>query len=177
MYTSCYQRSHHQIKRSLLHLFLPPNNWKHQFSLHLSSSRFDLVHCCYYISLLPGWLNIVQSGNPLYADVNNKCDCGGHIWPNWVQFFAKTHGSYVWCINKIISASKNRFWGTGEAFFWTLVTLSKLRIIAKIEDYVCKKHIILANHLSLTHSGNLVFQNWGFILIFGNLFPEPKCLI
>ena len=45
-----------------------------------------LVHCCYYISL---WWNIVQGGNPLYADVNNKRACGGHIWPNWVQFFAK----------------------------------------------------------------------------------------
>ena len=48
-----------------------------------------VVHCCYYISLLPGWWNIVQGGDPLYAAGNNKWDCGGHIWPNWVQFFAK----------------------------------------------------------------------------------------
>ena len=55
-----------------------------------------LVHCCYYISLLPGWWNIVQNGDPLYADVDYKWDCGGHIWANWVQFFCKkTLGSYL----------------------------------------------------------------------------------
>ena len=54
----------------------------------LVSSAF-LVHCCYYISLLPGWWNIVQNGDPLYAAEDYKRDCGGHIWPNRVQFFAK----------------------------------------------------------------------------------------
>ena len=42
----------------------------------------------------------------------------------------------------------------GGIYFRTLVTSPKLRIIAKIEDYGCIKDIILANHLSLTHSGN-----------------------
>ena len=42
----------------------------------------------------------------------------------------------------------------GGIYFRTLVTSPKLRIIAKIEDYGCKEHIILANHLSLTHSDN-----------------------
>ena len=64
---------------------------------------WNLVHCCYYISLLPGWWNIVQNGDPLYADVNHRLDCGGHIWPNWVQFFAKN----TWLI--CLVGEKNNF--------------------------------------------------------------------
>ena len=63
-----------------------PNN--PVFFLAVQNSSL-VVHCCYYISLLPGWWNIVQGGNPLYAAGNNKYDCGGQIWPNWVQFLAK----------------------------------------------------------------------------------------
>jgi len=42
----------------------------------------------------------------------------------------------------------------GGIYFRTLFTSPKLRIIAKIEDYWCMEDIILANHSSLTHSGN-----------------------
>ena len=52
--------------------------------LHLPPSTL-----LYYISLLPGCWNIVQNGDPLYAGVNHKWDSGGHIWPNWMPFFAK----------------------------------------------------------------------------------------
>ena len=44
----------------------------------------------YHISLLLGWWNIVQNGDPLYGEVNHSWVSGGHIWPNWVPFFAKS---------------------------------------------------------------------------------------
>jgi len=53
------------------------------------------------------------------------------------SFLQKTHGSYIWCANKIFSGPKFHFWGAREAFFFqTLFTFQKLRIISKIEDLV-----------------------------------------
>ena len=72
-------------------------------------SSFSLVHCCYYISLLLGWWNIVQGGDPLYAGVNPRWDCGGHIWPNWVQFFAK----YTWLTRLL---EEKNYFGTQNSF-------------------------------------------------------------
>ena len=114
----------------------------------LNGASSEVVHCCYYISLLPGCRNIVQGGNPLYAAGNNKYDCGGQIWPNWVQFFAKNTWLMYLVREKIILAPKNNFWAAREAFFFRLWSLFRL-----------------------------VFKNWGLIIVFWKLFPELKCPI
>ena len=45
------------------------------------------------------------------------------------SFLQKTHGSYIWCANKIFSGPKFHFWGAREAFFSDLIHFSE------IEDY------------------------------------------
>ena len=92
-----------------------------------------LVHCCYYISLLPGWWNIVQNGDPLYAAEDYKQDCGGHIWPNRVQFFCKKHIAHI-------SVAQKKLFGPKKIIFGAL-----------------------GRHLVQSHGAFWgVFKNWGF---------------
>ena len=126
-----------------------------------------VVHCCYYISLLLGWWNIVQGGDPLYAGVNPRWDCGGHIWPNWVQFFAK----YTWLTRlleeKNYFGTQNSFsgrWGgifsRPRSFFGNWGFFRKLRILGVGDeeedegDWTQTKFRIYHFHLSLSNSGN-----------------------
>ena len=51
-------------------------------------------------------------------------------------FLQKTLGSYLTKAQKKIGLQKNRFGGAGEAFLRPCVTLRKLRIFTKIEDFV-----------------------------------------
>ena len=100
-------------------------------------STESLVHCFNYISLLLGWWNIVQNGDPLYAAVDYMWRCGGHIWPNRVQFFAKN----TWPISQVGTkkfwAQKKSFWGRRRGIFETVCHFTE------IEDF---------------------YKNWGFCM-------------
>jgi len=128
----------------------------------LVSSAF-LVHCCYYISLLPGWWNIVQNGDPLYAADDYKWDRGGHTRPNRLQFFLQKNTvlisqlfkKIIWALKKIIFGALMRH------FFQTLVIFHKLRI--KIVETM----LSLNNYHYQT-----AFKTWGLILIFWQLFSK-----
>ena len=76
----------------------------------------------------------------------DQIECSFFAKNTWLIYLVRKQNNF---------GSKISFLGHwGGIYFRTLVTSPKLRIIAKIEDYGCIKDIILANHLSLTHSGN-----------------------
>ena len=95
----------------------------------------------YYISLLLGWWNIVQNGDPLYGEVNRNWVSGGHIWPNWVPFFAKKHLAHMsgWR-KKLFRVLKFIFGPLGRHFFQTSVTFRDLRIL--VHSFLYKKQIL-----------------------------------
>ena len=127
-------------------LFLKLNVWQ------------PLVHCCYYISLLPGWWNIVQNGDPLYAAEDYKRDCGGHIWPNRVQFFAKNTLLISQLLKKNYLGPKKIIFGAlGRHFFQTLVTFHKLRIFQKLRIKIVESMLSLN-----TYHYQTAFKTWGF---------------
>ena len=101
--------------------------WCMQSLLRLSLSLYyvSLLSCkvgfstlLYPVSLLIGYWDWVQGGNPLYAAVKCLSGCRGHIWQKNFIFFAKRTWHTQFLAGKFFSGSKKNFIPPKLAVFW-----------------------------------------------------------